>query len=285
MRATDLEHPLLRTVIDLDEALGGDARLLLAGGLGLFLKQRHLMDSAARTLLPVDQWPTARTTQDIDIVLRAEIVASAAEMARFRAALDRLGCVVDEAARWMKFTRAVDGRRVVIDLMVGPLGPFAGRVARDTVRVRPSRPVPLHARATDDALGIEESPLQYRVSDGDRSCEVLLPQAFPFALMKLGALRDRLDDARKDEGRHHALDLYRIVAMLTAAEDECARELAARHAGEPVLAAAARTVETLFVPPDGAGRLRLLEHPLCPRNADLNHLARELSRLVAAPRP
>ena len=116
MRATDLEHPLLRTVIDLDEALGGDARLLLAGGLGLFLKQRHLMDSAARTLLPVDQWPTARTTQDIDIVLRAEIVASAAEMARFRAALDRLGCVVDEAARWMKFTRAVDGRRVVIDL-------------------------------------------------------------------------------------------------------------------------------------------------------------------------
>ncbi|HMN97672.1 MAG TPA: hypothetical protein PKC43_14480 [Phycisphaerales bacterium] len=284
MRATASGDPLITTVIDLDEALGGNADLLLVGGLGLFLKQQHLQASGARTLLPIDRWPTARTTQDIDLMLRAEVVASTAEMARYRAALDGLGFVVDDAARWMKFTREVDGKRVVIDLMVGPLGSFAGQVERDSVRVRPAKSSGLHARATDDALGIEASPLPHRIADANRSCEVLLPQAFPFALMKLGALRDRLNDANKDEGRHHALDLYRIVAMLTAAEDAHAANMAAQHAGDPVLVTAITTAHDLFSAPAGLGRLRLMEHPLCPRDADLDWFARELLRLLSAER-
>lgn len=281
MRAIAAGDPLITTVIDLDEALGGNAGLLLAGGLGLFLKQQHLRASGVRTLLSADRWPTARTTQDIDLMLRAEVVANAAEMARYRAVLDRLGFVVDDAAKWMKFTREVDGRRVVIDLMVGPLGPFAGQVERDRVRVRPAKSSGLHARATDDALGIEASPLRHRITDADRSCEVLLPQAFPFTLMKLGALRDRLSDAHKDEGRHHALDLYRIVAMLTEAEDAHAAQMTTRHAGDPVLVAAIRTVHDLFLPTAGLGRLRLMEHSLCPKDADLDWFARELLRLLS----
>lgn len=276
--------PLITTVIDLDDALGGNSGLLLAGGLGLFLKQQHLQASGARTLLPIDRWPTARTTQDIDVVLRAEVVASAPEMTRHRAALDRLGFVVDEAAKWMKFTREVDGRRVVVDLMVGPLGSFAGQVERDSVRVRPAKSSGLHARAADDALGIEASPLPLRIMDANRSCEVLLPQAFPFALMKLGALRDRLNDANKDEGRHHALDLYRIVAMLTTAEDAHAARMADQHAGDPVLVTAITTANDLFSAPAGLGRLRLMEHQLCPRDADLDWFARELTRLLSADR-
>ena len=110
--------PLIMTVIDLDEALGGKANLLLADGLGLYLKQQFLQDAGVRTLLPRSKWPVARTTQDIDLILRAEVVAGTEQMRRCREALDQMGFVVVEGAKWMKFTRNVDGRDVIIDLMV-----------------------------------------------------------------------------------------------------------------------------------------------------------------------
>jgi len=278
-----LGDPLITTVIDLDEALGGGAELLLAGGLGLYLKQRHLLDTGARTLLPSSRWPTARTTQDIDLVLRAEIVVDSEAMSRHRIALDTLGFEVVPGAEWMKFKRVVDGRDVVVDIMVGPLGPLEAQVKRDAVRVRPPGSKGLHARATDDALGVEHEPHRIEVVSGDRSCEVLVPQAFPFALMKLGALRDRINDADKDEGRHHALDLYRIVAMLTEAEDAVASLLAERHTDDGRLRSAVRVVEDLLAPEDGLGRIRMREHPLCPTDADADWLAAELFRLLGPP--
>ncbi|TVQ33608.1 MAG: hypothetical protein EA376_01765 [Phycisphaeraceae bacterium] len=275
--------PLITTVIDLDEALGGGADLLLAGGLGLYLKQRHLQDTGARTLLPSSRWPTARTTQDIDLVLRAEIVLDSEAMSRHRSALDTLGFEVVPGVEWMKFKRVVDGRDVIVDIMVGPLGPLEPKVKRDAVRVRPPGSKGLHARATDDALGVEHEPRRIKIVSGDRSSEVLVPQAFPYALMKLGALRDRINDADKDEGRHHALDLYRIVAMLTEDEDAVANTLARRHAGEDGLLVAIRVIEELLAPANGLGRIRMREHPLCPPDADADWLASELLRLLGPP--
>ena len=66
--------PLITSVLDLNAALGGNADLLLGGGLGLYLKQEHLRRTGARTLLPLDRLPPARTTQDIDLFLRAEVI-------------------------------------------------------------------------------------------------------------------------------------------------------------------------------------------------------------------
>ena len=77
--------PLTITVLDLDAALGGNADLMLGGGFGLYLKQLRLEQSDDKTLLPRSRWPRARTTQDIDLFLRAEIVADAEQMARYRA--------------------------------------------------------------------------------------------------------------------------------------------------------------------------------------------------------
>ncbi len=273
--------PLSITLLDLDAALGGGADLMVGGGFGLYLKQLHLEKSAVRTLLPKSRWPQARTTQDIDLFLRAEIVADVARMERLRGALDQLGFLVEEDAKWMKFARDVGRRTVIIDLMVGPLGEFEDRTERHSIRVKPIGSSGLHARAANDAIGVEHEPVHLSLGDGTRSSEVLVPQAFPFALMKLGALRDRVNDTNKDEGRHHALDTYRIVAMLTEAEDDVARMLAARYSAHPVITAAKRTVDELFAAPNGLGGLRLREHPLCPADADPTWLAKELRRLVA----
>lgn len=277
--------PLTMTVLDLDSALGGNADLLLAGGFGLYLKQLHFEASNTRTLLPASRWPRARTTQDIDLFLRAEVVADPTEMSKYRSALDLLGFKVEPEAKWLKFRRSVGGHEVIIDLMVGPMGDLADSTERTAFRVKPKSSSGLHARATDDALGVEHKPLRIPVtgtrSDGtEHSCSILAAQAFPFALMKLGALRDRIHDANKDEGRHHALDLYRIVAMQTEAEDAVAAELAERHAGANGIAEAMKVIDQHLTPNDGLGRIRLREHPLCPVDADLDWLAFELKRLL-----
>ena len=120
-----------------------------------------------------------------------------------------------------------------IDLLVGPFGPFKDRLkTAKPPRVRPKaeKKGRLHAHDTPEAVGVEDEPLFVPVQ-GPRStgeeCQavVCLPQAFSYALMKLFAFRDRKDDPdpRKDKGRHHALDLYAVVAMTTEPEYDFAR--------------------------------------------------------------
>lgn len=274
--------PLATTILDLDTALGGNADLLIGGGFGLYLKQLHLEASDAKTLLPRSRWPRARTTQDIDLFVRTEVIIDAKCMATYRHAIDQLGFIVEQDAKWLKFAREIEGRRVIIDLMVGPLGELETKVDRRNVRVKPKGSSGLHARAANDALGVEHDPLRLAVSDGHRECEIFVPQAFAFVLMKLGALRDRMNDADKDEGRHHALDLYRIMAMLTETEDAAANTLRTQYAGNPVIVDAIRVIDELFADDRGLGRIRLREHPLCPDDADADWLATELRRLIEA---
>jgi hypothetical protein len=286
--------PLIATVLELDAALGGGANLLLGGGLGLYLKQEHLRSINARTLLPLDRLPPARTTEDVDLFLRAEVIASSEAVARYRRALDALGFTVVEGAEWLKFSRDVSGVRVMLDVMVGPLGVFATQVNLNDSRVRPkgfSGRKGLHAFMTEEALGIETGPLRIALRGTDThgrtaSCEILIPRAFPYALMKLGALRDRINDENKQEGRHHAMDLYRVVGMLTEDEAEISAELARQFAGHAEVVEALRTIDTLLAPRDGLGRLRLMEYQRANRTSipevDPEFLVRELRRLVTA---
>ncbi len=287
--------PLITTVMDLNAALGGRADLLLGGGLGLYLKQEHLRATGARTLLSLDRLPPARATQDVDLFLRAEVIASKEEVTRYRAALDKLGFVVVPGSQWLKFTRSIGGTDVLLDVMVGPLGEHA-----NTVRLKDSRARPtglggksgLHAFATEEALGIERGPLRIPLtaadSDGNNAtCDVLIPRAFPYALMKLGALRDRVNDESKQEGRHHAMDLYRIVGLLTEEEIDVSERLAHEYAGHPEIVEATRTIDTLLAPANGLGRVRLLEYQRANRSStpevDPDFLVRELRRLLQPP--
>lgn len=278
-------QPLITTVLDLDHALGGNAGLLLGGGLGLYLKQEHLRAVNARTLLPFSRLPRARTTQDIDLFVRTEVISSAAAVTRYQAALKQLGFTDVPDARWLKFQRDVGGQQVELDLMVGPIDLPDVAVERKGFRVKPRGVKEFHARAADDAAGVEFQPMAIRLSGSlsggsGHTADVLVPRAFPYALMKLGALRDRINDPDKDEGRHHALDLYRIVGMLTEEEAMIGERLAAAHADQPAVTLALRTIDELLAPRTGLGRLRLREHPQCPPDADLDWMVSELRRLL-----
>jgi hypothetical protein len=261
-------NAIITTVLDLDAALGPEAGLLLGGGLGLYLKQRHLLAEGARTLISWDELPPARTTRDIDLFLRAEVIADSASVRRHRGVLDALGFSVVKGAEWLKFERGVGGTRVLLDIMVGPVGEHAGSVRIKGARVRP-QDLPaergLHAFSAQDAIGVEHDPMPVLVeghrSDGTpAACRVMIPRAFPYLLMKLGALRDRIDDADKDLGRHHAMDLYRIIGLLTRDEDDACMAMAERFADHPQVRTAAGAVDRLFGSANALGRLRLLEY-------------------------
>jgi predicted nucleotidyltransferase len=75
--------------------------------------------------------------------------------------------------------------------------------------------------------GLLSIVLSGALSSGEPSkAEIFLPHPYTFAMMKLFAFRDRVEDADKDFGRYHALDLYTILATTT--EDEWAYALKLR---------------------------------------------------------
>jgi hypothetical protein len=93
--------------------------------------------------------------------------------------------------------------------------------------------VGFHAHQANEALFLEDASiaaeLRGRRSTGDPyTATVFVPEAFPYLLMKLTAYADRKADANKDLGRHHALDAYTIVGMMTEPEYDRARPPARR---------------------------------------------------------
>jgi len=280
------QEPLLTTLLDLDSALNSRKKLIIAGGYGLFLKQLYVRDNPQiRTLFGEDALPNARTTEDIDLILRAEIVTDSASMKVIRSVLDQLDFTAVKAAKYTQFVRPMSLGHVKIDLLAAPLGEFASRVPRDARRVKPRPSVGLHASKLEEALAVDRHailiPIQGQLSSGEpHATEVLIPQAFTYLLMKLCAYRDRMDDADKNLGQHHALDIYRIVGLLMQDEDSDVRGLIAEFAQHPVVIEARQIAATHFIAPDGIGRLRIREHPLSSTALDLDRLAGELKQLL-----
>lgn len=131
---------------------------------------------------------------------------------------------------------------------------------RDARRVKPRPSVDLHASKLEEALAVDRHaipiPIQGQLSTGETHCtEVLIPQAFTYLLMKLCAYRDRLDDPDKNLGQHHALDIYRIVGLLTQDEDADVRSLSAEFAQHFVVIDAREIAATHFISPDGIGEI------------------------------
>jgi hypothetical protein len=118
-----------------------DFTLLIGGGYGLFLKQLHLASSGqTQTLFAPETWPQPRSTNDIGVLLRPEIVTESKHMDIIRKVLDRLGFLPVPGAEYMQFIETLDiGRTVKIDFLAGPLGKHGdpSKVKIDERRIRP----------------------------------------------------------------------------------------------------------------------------------------------------
>ncbi|HEX8830839.1 MAG TPA: hypothetical protein VF705_06725, partial [Longimicrobium sp.] len=147
--------PFVSELIALDQALGGEFPLIVGGGYGLVLRQRHLRASRARTRR---EFPAARSTQDIDLFVQLEMLLDVDRVEQFRAALDALGYKPIEAAKYYQFARELEylgqKRSLKIDLLARVPETTAERSAlkADVRRVRNRAFSHLHAHATPEAL-------------------------------------------------------------------------------------------------------------------------------------
>ena len=174
--------------------------------------------------------------------LRAEVLADMGRTREVADAIRRLGYTPVEEAKFLQWKRpvAVAGitQEVKIDVLVGPLGQYRDRLKVNTPRVRPRGEIEFHAHTVEEALHIEDQPISVPVeglaSDGaPYHGTVYVPEAFPYLMMKLHAFSDRKGDANKDLGRHHALDIYTIIGMMTEGEFERARRMSIEDREEP----------------------------------------------------
>ena len=78
----------------------------------------------------------------------------------------------------------------------------------------------------------------------------------------------------------NAMDVYRIIAMITPEEDSVVRALAAKHFDHPKAVEARRVVGEHFASPDSLGILRLREHQLFFSRMNLDRFREELSAIL-----
>ncbi|MBU2622978.1 MAG: hypothetical protein KKD92_11740, partial [Proteobacteria bacterium] len=152
-----------------------------------------------------------------------------------------------------------------IDILTGPQNRFEGTsVKTDSRRVRPNPSVGIHAHPVDEALTLEEDLLRVFLDEkpgtGEQMhAEVFLPQPYTFLMMKLFAFRDRFNDADKEFGRYHALDLYTILATTMESEWKQALRFHNRYRDDSHVIEAGRLVAKFFSAFDSMGIIRLRE--------------------------
>ena len=263
---TNLQTALLDLLHKIQDS---EIKLIIGGGFGIYLKTNHVKRLDMRTLL--DQWPEPRSTNDLDLFLRPELLIESSKLKPLVSAIATLDYEVVPGAENYQFVKAgpsgADAGSVKIDILTGPQSCFQGtRVKTDTRRARPKPSVGMHAHPVDEALTLEEGllsmSLEGTLSSGDTwESEIFLPHPYTFSMMKLFAFKDRLDDPDKEFGRYHALDLYTILATTTEEEWRYALQLRDQYKSDPFTMEAARLVLEYFSAPERLGMIRLRESP------------------------
>ncbi len=216
-------------------------RLILGGGLGLYLRQLNLAEhQTAETLLPGEDWFPPRATDDMDILLTTEVVADPKSMETVRKILDQLG--YRPSVEFLQFLKPVGEGSVKVDLLTGPIpSEYQARVKVKRPRVRSSAgSTELHAYLADDALGFdtanEEIELEGSHSDGRPGmARVWILNPFTYLMMKLHAFRDREKRGALPLAQKHALDLFRTVSMLKRDDFDLVRSLVIEYSSSPIV--------------------------------------------------
>jgi hypothetical protein len=280
----DLQTALLDLLHELE---GTEVKLILGGGFGIFLKTDYVRRSNLKTVLR--ERPESRSTNDLDLFLRPELLIESSKLKPFAKAVKKLGYQVIPGAENYQFMKpglgGAEAGSVKIDILTGPRSRFQGtRVKTDDRRAKPNPSVGIHAHPLNEAPTMEEGLLAYtlngKLSSGQLwEGEIFLPHPYTFLMMKLFAFGDRLDDEVKDFGRYHALDLYTILATTTETEWNQALEFRDRHRGEPHVVEAGNVVSLHFSALGRLGMIRLRESPYYEAELDLGSFMSALQEI------
>jgi hypothetical protein len=238
-------------------------KLILGGGYGLVLRTEHIRRIGAATRF--EEIPEARSTNDLDLFLSAEIITSAEKIEKIRDALQKLG--FEPVARFFQFKLPVEFEGqdlpVKVDLLAVPIAENKRELVEiKRPRVKPRGASGIHGYLTEEAVTLEENllPIDISESDAPAPLEIYLPHPFSYLVMKLFALRDRLEDEEKDFGAYHAFDIYRIIGMMTESEWNEAVDLRERFRVAPKIKEAGEIARELFASLESVGVLRVRQH-------------------------
>lgn len=241
----------------------GGTDVLVAGGYGLFLKQKWLLGNEARLLVPIRKWldSTPRVTKDLDIVLGLDLIADETAHRGLMAVLTTQGFMVSERnPRWQFEKRLSEFHTVIVELHAPRPSRATPNLDADRFRVKrkPSLGVDgIHARTNPEAVGCALLPFEFEVE----GLGVAVPNPVTWSVMKLTAARDRWlrseEEGRSFDNRSferaqaekHAQDVCRAVAMMTRDESDAAGSVVEAIRTTPEFVKAGQAFAELF----GAG--------------------------------
>ena len=254
--------PMREQLVKLAEKLKcDDIKLIVGGGYGLILKAEYLRREELVTRFP--DFPDDRSTNDIDAFLNSEIITDAPKIEKLKDALEELG--FEPVAKYFQFAVSIDDKDTNLKVKIDFLAPPVAEEEKHLVqikkpRIRPKAASKIHGYLTEEAVTLEENLISINLTDAENPAEVFLPHPFTFLVLKLFALRDRLNDESKDFGAYHAFDIYRIIAMMTEEEWKQAIEMREKFADEPKIQEAREIVGELFSSKELIGVLRIRQH-------------------------
>lgn len=185
------------------------------------------------------------------------------------ATLDGLAFQPVERGRYFQWIRRLSGdQEVKLDLLVGPLGAFRAQLKTDKPpRVRPRGDLRLHAHTTEEAIEIDTQSVAITLTgkcsdERAYSTTIYLPHTFTYLMMKLFAYDDRKHDVARDVGRHHAMDLYRIIGMMVETDFQETLVLSRKYATDARIERVRNIVVSDFCSESALGMLRFREHNL-----------------------
>jgi hypothetical protein len=260
----NLKSALLDLLHEIDDT---EIRLILGGGYGIYLKGEYIRQNGIRTLFT--EKPELRSTNDLDLFLRPELLIHPDKLKPLEKAITKLGYSVIKGAENYQFVKpgpnGDEAGSVKIDILTGPQKAFDGTTVKtDERRARPNPSIGIHAHPVNESPTLEEGllvvPVEGILSSGKPwKEEISLPHPYTYLMMKLFAFRDRRKDPDKELGRYHALDLYSILANTTETEWEQAQKLKARFQKEDYVVEAGQIVSDYFSKLDLLGMIRLRE--------------------------
>ena len=279
-----LETALLDLLFEIKDS---DIRLIVGGGYGIYLKTMHVSRNGVVTLYR--EWPEPRSTNDLDLYLRPELIIQPDRLRPLAEALTILGYSPVPGAENYQFIKPGPGGDrtgvMKIDFLTGPESSFDGtKVRTDDRRARPRPSVGIHAHPANEALTLEKELLPVEItgelSSGESWCSsVFLPHPYTFLMMKLFAFKDRFGDENKDFGRYHALDMYTILATTTKAEWYNALEIRDAYQNDPIVVEAGHVIAEYFSDTGCMGIVRLKESPYYSPELQLASFMSDLQEL------